>query len=115
VLNRAARDCDLCGAAFAAIDQNVSRRRCIGRHIALYVACADMEVSNFPAARYDTATRIVANVTPNDVSLMEINVIEKHAAAAVLVNVAIRDQHVSVSLNQMDSVPYLVHHASKDR
>jgi hypothetical protein len=88
-----------------AVDEHIRRRRCLGRHVALDVAGADVQVPHATAARDHAAARVVADVAADDVRLVEIDVVVKHADAGVVIQVAVADDDVAIAHGEVDAMP----------
>ncbi len=104
VLEGAAGDGDFRDGAARGIEPNVCRRGPVLSVIALNIAAADLEVSNFAAFGDHTTATVVTDVAVCDVGLMEIDGVEKNADAAVVVNMAVCDQQVAVAVEEVEGV-----------
>ncbi len=114
VLDRAAGDRRFRQRPVGRIEQDVRGRGSVGAHAAFDIASADLHVTHFAAARHHAAAVAITDVAADDVRLMQVDVIVVDADAAVLIDVAGRDQHVAVALDQMNPVPALANDGARD-
>ena len=63
------------------------------------IVSSDLQVTHFAFLDSDSAQPVIANVTAADINLVEIDPIHKYADAGIVIDMAIRDQYVSVSLD----------------
>ena len=71
------------------------------------VVAGDLQIVNLRAFDPNPTEPIVADVISADVSLVQIDTVEKHAHARIVINVRILNLHIAVALVQSDAVPHL--------
>ena len=55
--------------------------------IALDVACSDLQISNIATVAYDSTAHVVTDVRVDDVDLVQIDLVQKHANSTVMIKV----------------------------
>src|SRR5687768_12943842 len=75
--------------------------------IRLQIAGADVDVANIAAARHDAAAAAIADVAADDVRLVQRQVIVKNPDAAVVIDMAVADEDIAVTVDQMNAMPAL--------
>lgn len=115
MLERAATDGHFGGRAATVIDLDVCGRRKIRRHIRLQVAPGNLNVADFAAARNETTARAVADMATGHIRLVEINLVEEDAHAAVIVDLAARHDDVAIAPHKMDGVAEMAEARARNR
>ena len=109
VLNGAACDGYLADGTTCGVEPDVGAGRAFFGVISFNITGANVQVPHIASVTDHAATRIVADVTADDVGLMKIDVIVKHSDASVVIKVTVGDQYIPISIRQMHGVSALAH------
>lgn len=109
MLNGTPCDCDFCMAvlAFSTINQDIRCRLRLDAHVRFDIAPADLKIAEITFSDDDSPSGIVADMTSDDVNLMEVHIVQEDADATIFVNVAMAQNDVAVPLVQSNTVERL--------
>src|SRR5262249_21621516 len=114
VLNRASRNRDFRVGAAGTVDEHIGGWFALHALVALDVAAGDLEVPHLAGLHHNPAAVAVADVAAGHVDLVQVDAFEEQADAAILVDVAVRDDDVAVAPREVNAVPALADEDARD-
>ena len=104
MLQSAADNGNLANRTDSGVDQDVCCRILIGGHVSFDVTAADLKIPDFAFADNDAALVVIADVAVGNVDLMKVEFVEEDPDSGVVIQMAVVDDDISISLRQNEPV-----------